>query len=401
MATIAGAAPKPARASLLYDPRVRGIVSQTVLVAIIAFLFYEAATNAIDNLRRARIASGFGFLDNTAGFDVSQSLVPFSAAASTYGQAFIVGLLNTLLVAAIGVVLATILGFIIGIARLSKNWVVRKVAMVYVEVIRNLPLLLQLLFWYNAVLAPLPNPRESVSVAGSFFLNNRGLVMPRPLLDERAWVIAAVFAIGIGLTIAFRTWAKREQERTGRQYPVALTALALIVGLPVLIWAALALFGGSPITFDIPQQQRFNLRGGMQILPEFVALLLGLVIYTAAFIAEIVRAGILAVSKGQTEAAYSLGLRPGPTMRLVIIPQAMRVIIPPLTSQYLNLTKNSSLAVAIGYPDLVQVFMGTVLNQTGQAIEVVTITMAVYLTISLVTSFVMNIYNRRVAIVER
>jgi general L-amino acid transport system permease protein len=401
VATIAQAAPAAKRASLFYDPRVRGFLSQAVLVAVIAFLFYEAATNAIDNLRRARIASGFGFLNNTAGFDVSQSLIPFSAAASTYADAFVVGLLNTLVVAAIGVVFATILGFIIGIARLSKNWVVRKVAMVYVEVVRNLPLLLQLLFWYNAVLAPLPSPRESINVADSFFLNNRGLFLPRPILTDLAWLIPLVFVIGIVASIAFRVWAKRVQEQTGRQYPVGLTALALILGLPALVWFVLAVIGNSPITFDMPQQQRFNLRGGMQVLPEFVALLLGLVIYTAAFIAEIVRAGILAVSKGQTEAAYSLGLRPGLTTRLVIIPQAMRVIVPPLTSQYLNLTKNSSLAVAIGYPDLVQVFMGTVLNQTGQAVEVVTITMAVYLTISLVTSFVMNIYNRRVAIVER
>jgi general L-amino acid transport system permease protein len=401
VATIAQRGPAPARASLFYDPRVRGLVSQVVLVSVIVFLFYEATTNAIDNLRRARIASGFGFLENTAGFDVSQSLIPFSAAASTYGEAFIVGLLNTLIIAAIGVVFATILGFIVGIARLSKNWIIRKVAMVYVEVIRNLPLLLQLLFWYNAVLAPLPNPRDSISVGGSFFLNNRGLFMPRPMFADDAWLLPVVFLGGIIGAFAFRRWAKRQQQQTGRQYPVVLTALGLIVVLPALVWMVLALVGANPISFDMPQRQRFNMAGGMQVQPEFVALLVGLVTYTAAFIAEIVRAGILAVSKGQTEAAYSLGLRPGPTMRLVVIPQAMRVIIPPLTSQYLNLTKNSSLAVAIGYPDLVQVFMGTVLNQTGQAIEVVVITMAVYLLISLVTSFFMNIYNRRVAIVER
>jgi general L-amino acid transport system permease protein len=401
VATIAQKGPSPGRASLFYDPRIRGLVSQVVLVSAIVFLFYEATTNAIDNLRRARIASGFGFLDNTAGFDVSQSLIPFSAAASTYGEAFFVGLLNTLLVAAIGVFFATILGFVVGIARLSKNWIISKVAMVYVEVIRNLPLLLQLLFWYNAVLAPLPNPRDSLSVGGSFFLNNRGLFMPRPMFADDAWLLPLVFVGGIVGAFAFRSWAKRQQQQTGRQYPVALTALGLIVVLPALVWMLLALFGANPITFDVPERGRFNMAGGMQVQPEFVALLVGLVTYTAAFIAEIVRAGILAVSKGQTEAAYSLGLRPAPTMRLVVIPQAMRVIVPPLTSQYLNLTKNSSLAVAIGYPDLVQVFMGTVLNQTGQAIEVVVITMAVYLLISLVTSFVMNIYNRRVAIVER
>jgi general L-amino acid transport system permease protein len=403
VATVAQARPTPApqRGSLLYDPRVRGLVYQVALLAIIAYLAYAATTNAIANLQRARIASGFGFLNNTAGFDISQALIPFSAAGSTYGDAFVVGLLNTLVVAAIGIVFATILGFTIGIARLSRNWIIAKVAMVYVEVIRNLPLLLQLLFWYNAVLAPLPSPRESINVGGSFFLNNRGLFMPRPLFAADVWLLLLAFLVGIAGTITFWVWAKRQQEATGRQYPVGLTGLGLIVGFPVLVWIILALTVGNPISFEVPQQQRFNLRGGMQVLPEFVALLVGLVTYTAGFIAEVVRAGILAVSKGQTEAASSLGLRPGQTLRLVVIPQAMRVIIPPLTSQYLNLTKNSSLAVAIGYPDLVQVFMGTVLNQTGQAVEVVVITMAVYLTISLVTSFFMNIYNRRMAIVER
>ncbi|MFL4973460.1 MAG: amino acid ABC transporter permease [Microvirga sp.] len=391
----------PARGSLLYDPKVRAAVYQVVLTAVVVFLVYQAATNAVANLRAARIASGFGFLNNTAGFDVNQAYIPFSAAGSTYGEAFIVGLLNTLVVAIVGIFLATILGFTIGIARLSKNWIVARLATVYVEVIRNEPLLLQLLFWYIAVLTPLPSPRESVSFGAGFFLNNRGLSMPKPLLAADAWAIPLSLLLGIVGTIAFRTWARRQQEATGRQYPVGLTALGLIVGVPVLVWLVLALLGMNPITFDVPQQQRFNLRGGMQLYPEFVALLLGLVIYTAAFIGEVVRAGILAVSKGQTEAAGALGLRPGHTLRLVVVPQAMRVIVPPLTSQYLNLTKNSSLAVAIGYPDLVQIFMGTVLNQTGQAVEVVAITMAVYLTISLSTSAVMNVYNRRVAIVER
>jgi general L-amino acid transport system permease protein len=312
-----------------------------------------------------------------------------------------VGLLNTLVVAAIGIFFATFLGFAIGIARLSSNWMVRKVAMVYVELLRNIPLLLQLLFWYIAVLGPLPQPRDSVVMGAGFFLNSRGLFMPRPIYASDAWVIPVALLIGVVGTVAFRRWAKGEQIRTGRQYPVGLVTIGLVVGLPVLSWILLALFGANPITFEVPEKGTFNLRGGMQILPEFVALLIGLTTYTAAFIAEVVRAGILAVSKGQSEAAGSLGLTPGQTLRLVVIPQAMRVIIPPLTSQYLNLTKNSSLAVAIGYPDLVQVFMGTVLNQTGQAIEVVVITMGVYLTISLLTSFVMNVYNRRVAIVER
>ena len=391
----------PAKASFLYDPNVRGIFYQVVLVVLVVLLFYMAATNAIENLQRAKIASGFGFLENTAGFDISQTLIPFSAAGSTYGDAFVVGLLNTLIVSAIGIVLATFLGFTVGIARLSKNWIVAKVAMVYVELIRNVPLLLQLLFWYNAVLGPLPQPRNSFEMGAGFFLNSRGLFMPRPLFASDIWILVGALLFGVAASIAFSRYARIEQEKTGRQYPVVLASLGLIVALPVVLWIMLAVVGANPITFEMPEKGTFNLRGGMQILPEFVALLVGLVTYSAAFIAEVVRAGILAVSKGQSEAAGSLGLRPGQTLRLVVIPQAMRVIIPPLTSQYLNLTKNSSLAVAIGYPDLVQVFMGTVLNQTGQAIEVVVITMAVYLAISLATSFVMNIYNRRVAIVER
>jgi len=389
----------PPRGSLLYDPKLRGIVYQVLLAVIIAFLFYKAADNAVQNLRAAKIASGFGFLNATSGFDVNQTLIPYSA-TSTYGRAFVVGLLNTLLVAAIGIFFATILGFLIGIARLSSNWIISKVAMVYVEVIRNLPLLLQLLFWYNAALTPLPAPRDSISL-GSFFLNNRGLFTPWPVFDDRAWMVGAAFLVAIGAAVAFHIWAKRQQSATGRQYPTGLTALVMILGIPAVVWLLLKLTGGNPIAWDIPERQRFNLRGGLQVYPEFVALCLGLITYTAGFIAEVVRAGILAVSRGQTEAAYSLGLRPGQTLRLVVIPQAMRVIIPPLTSQYLNLTKNSSLAVVIGYPDLVQVFMGTVLNQTGQAVEVVAITMGVYLTISLVTSAFMNYYNARAAIVER
>jgi general L-amino acid transport system permease protein len=391
----------PARASLLYDPKVRAIAYQVVLTVVVVGLIYTAASNAVANLRAARIASGFGFLNTTSGFDINQTLIPYSAAGSTYGEAFIVGLLNTLVVAVIGIFFATILGFTVGIARLSKNWMISKLAMVYVEVIRNLPLLLQLLFWYVAVLAALPGPRQAVNVGDMFFLSNRGLLLPAPILHTGARLIPAAFVIGIVATIVFARWARRQQEATGRLYPVGLTAVGLILGLPILVWLLIGLFVGNPITFDVPRLQGFNFRGGMQVFPEFVALLVGLTTYTAGFIAEVVRAGILAVSKGQTEAASALGLRPGHILRLVVIPQAMRVIIPPLTSQYLNLTKNSSLAVAIGYPDLVQIFMGTVLNQTGQAVEVVAITMAVYLTISLLTSAVMNVYNRRMAIVER
>jgi len=384
------------KAPLIYNPKVRGIAYQVVLCALIAFLAWSAASNAIDNLARAKVASGFGFWENTAGFDISQTLIEYSA-TSTYGRAFWVGLLNTLLVAGLGIVFATVLGFIIGIARLSTNWLVAHVAAGYVELIRNLPVLLQLLFWYNAVLKALPELRDSITIPGGFFLNNRGLFLPQPVFKEGFGAVLLTLLVGVIGAIAFRIWARRRQIRTGQQAPVFWVTLGLVIGLPLI---ALALTG-FPVDFLYPEKGRFNIRGGIEVLPEFMALLFGLVIYTAAFIAEVVRAGILAVSKGQTEAAYSLGLRPRLTLRLVVIPQAMRVIIPPLTSQYLNLTKNSSLAVAVGYPDLVQIFAGTVLNQTGQAVEVIAITMAVYLTISLVTSLLMNLYNRRVALVER
>jgi len=387
----------PARVAFYNDPKIRSIIYQAALCAAVGFLIYAAATNAIDNLRRAHIASGFGFWDTTAGFDISQTLISYSSQASTYGRAFWVGLFNTLLVAGFGIVLATIIGFIVGISRLSKNWLLSKVATGYVETIRNIPLLLQLLFWYNAVLKSLPAMRESIVIPGGAFLNNRGLFMPEPVFQSGFGAVVAAIIVGVAASIAFAIWARKRQERTGQQAPVFWVVLALVIGLPFVVLA----LKGFPLTFNYPQAGRFNISGGIEVLPEFAALLFGLSIYTAAFIAEVVRAGILAVSGGQIEAAYSLGLRPRPTLRLIVVPQAMRVIIPPLTSQYLNLIKNSTLAVAIGYPDLVQVFTGTVLNQTGQAVEVVAITMLVYLTISLVTSLLMNIYNRRVALVER
>lgn len=397
MTTIPQPELSPGKASLIYNPKVRGYVYQLALLGLVLFLIYSAASNAVENLRSQNIATGFGFWNNAAGFDVNQRLVEYSASAGTYGRAFLVGLLNTLLVSAIGIVLATFLGFFVGVSRLSSNWVISKMAMVYVETIRNLPLLLQLFFWYNAVLKPLPGARDSIKIPGGIMLNNRGLYLPDPVLGPGGGMIFWTMLAGIVAALVFRHWARKQQEETGRQYPVGLVALALVIGLPVLVYFIL----GRPISFIYPQAAGFNLRGGIQVFPEFVALLLGLTTYTAAFIAEVVRAGILAVSKGQTEAANALGLRAGPTLKLVVIPQAMRVIIPPLTSNYLNLTKNSSLAVFIGYPDLVQVFTGTVLNQTGQAVEVVAITMAVYLTISLVTSLFMNIYNARMALVER
>ena len=396
MSSEISASSRPAQVVFYNDPKFRSIAYQFVLCAVVGFLVYGATRNAIDNLARAQIASGFGFWNTTAGFDISQTLIEYSARGSTYGRAFWVGLLNTLLVAGLGIIFATILGFIIGISRLSSNWLLSKVAGGYVETIRNLPLLLQLLFWYNAVLKALPDIRESI-VVGGVYLNNRGLFLPEPIFKSGFGAVAIAALVGVAGSIAFYLWARKRQERTGQQAPVFWVTLALVLGLPLAVFA----LAGFPLGFDFPKAGRFNIAGGVEVLPEFAALLFGLSVYTAAFIAEVVRAGILAVSRGQSEAAYSLGLRPGPTLRLIVVPQAMRVIIPPLTSQYLNLTKNSSLAVAIGYPDLVQVFTGTVLNQTGQAVEVVAITMLVYLVISLTTSLLMNIYNSRMALSER
>jgi general L-amino acid transport system permease protein len=378
------------------DPKLRAILYQVVLCAVLAALAYAAVTNAATNLERAKIASGFGFWNTTAGFDISQTLIEYSAQSSTYGRAFWVGLTNTLLVAGLGIILATVLGTIIGVARLSKNFLVERLASGYVETIRNVPLLLQLLFWYNAVLKALPDFANGFALPGGFLLNNRGLYLPRPVSVD-GWHVAGVIVLAVVLGYAFNALAARSAGRLrmlGLRFAITLL---IVVGMPVLALIAM----GAPLEFEYPEAGRFNVRGGVEILPEFVALLVGLVIYTAAFIAEVVRAGLMSVSRGQTEAAQALGLGRLQTLRYIIMPQAMRVIIPPLTNQYLNLTKNSSLAVAIGYPDLVQIFTGTVLNITGQAIEVVVITMAVYLTFSLVTSLAMNLYNARVALVER
>jgi general L-amino acid transport system permease protein len=373
------------------------LVLQAALLAVVAGLIAAAGHNAAQNLAKAHIAQGFGFWNNTAGFDISQTLIAYSSSTSTFGRAFWVGLLNTLLVAGVGIVLATILGFVVGIARLSRNWLVARLAGGYVEVIRNIPLLLQILFWYNAVLKALPETRGSIALPLGGLLNNRGLFLPKPVFAPDFDAVVIAFAIGVAAAIGWRFWAKRYQERTGEQMPVLWPMLAVIVGLPFIVFVV----AGKPLTFGIPDLGRFNVRGGLEILPEFAALLFALTVYTAAFIAEVVRAGVLAVSVGQIEAAQALGLRSGTTLRLVVVPQAMRVIVPPLTSQYLNLTKNSSLAVAIGYPDLVQVFAGSVLNITGQAVEVIAITMAVYLSISLVTSLLMNLYGLSIALVER
>jgi general L-amino acid transport system permease protein len=377
--------------------RLRNIALQLVLLAAVGALGAAAAINAANNLAAAHIASGFKFWNNTAGFDISQTLIAYSPSTSTFGRAFWVGLLNTLLVASLGIVLATVLGFLIGIARLSSNWLLARLAGGYVELIRNIPLLLQILFWYNAVLKSLPELRGSVALPLGGFLNNRGLFLPRPLFAENFGYVVLAFAGGVIAMLLLRVWARWRQGKTGEPVRILVPGLILVSALP----ASAFWLSGAPLAFSFPDMGRFNVVGGLEILPEFAALLLALTIYTAAFIAEVVRAGVLAVPQGQSEAAAALGLRRRTTLRLVIIPQAMRVIVPPLTNQYLNLTKNSSLAVAIGYPDLVQIFAGSVLNITGQAVEVIAITMAVYLFISLCTSLLMNLYGRTVAIVER
>jgi general L-amino acid transport system permease protein len=381
--------------SFLHRKEVRQAIYQILLVLALGALFYMIINNAAENLRRQNIASGFGFLGTTSGFDISQNLIEY-ANTSSYGRAFMVGLWNTVLVAAIGIVFATILGFVAGIARLSKNWLVAKVATAYVEIIRNVPLLLQLMLWYFGVLKSLPGPRQSYNFADSYFLNVRGLYMPRSQWLDGSGLFFASIGLGIVGSILVAMWANKRQMATGQRFPVLWASLGLIVVLPALVF----LLMGQPVSFDYPKLQGFNFTGGTVVQPEFVALLVGLVVYTGAFIAEIVRAGIAGVPKGQWEAARAMALSNGQLLRLVVIPQAARIIIPPLTSNYLNLTKNSSLAVAIAYPDLVNV-AGTILNQTGQAVEVILMIMGVYLTLSLLTAAFMNWFNDRMALVER
>jgi len=369
----------------------KGIAGQLAFAVLLAWLAFDIVTNAQDNLRAQHIASGFGFLSGTAGFSVNQALIRYSE-ADTYLRVFEVGLLNTLLVSIIGIVFATVIGFAVALGRLSPNWLLARLSGGYVEVIRNLPLLFQLLFWYLAVLAALPIPRQSLSVFGIAYLNNRGFVVPHVLPQQGADVFVVAVLAAIAASLAMTAYARRRLYRYGQRFRIWPFALALLVGLPLL---SIAMFG-APVSFDVPVLRGFNFAGGTRVTPEFVALAIALSTYTAAFIAEIVRGGLLAVPKGQMEAGASLGLSRSAILRLVIIPQAMRVILPPLTNQYLNLTKNSSLAVAIGYPDLFSVFAGTALSQTGQAVEIIAMTMAVYLAISLVTSALMNLYGWRI-----
>ncbi|MCX5520241.1 amino acid ABC transporter permease [Kaistia defluvii] len=390
-------------ATLLNNPTYRGYAFQIVFVLVLGWLVWDIIDNTARNLQKANIAAGYGFLDRTAGFGIVQKLVDY-AESSSYGRALLIGLLNTLLVSGLGIILATVLGFIVGVARLSSNWLVSRVAAAYVEILRNIPLLLQLFFWYFMVLRAVPGMREKWTLFGVFHLNIGGLHVPKLVLGETAWVIGAAILIAIAIMIFVAKWGAARQSATGYRPPVGWINLAVLIGLPV----AAFFVAGQPLHFDVPVfnetgpllMRGFQADSGMTVIPEFVGLLLSLSLYTAAYIAEVVRSGIQAVSRGQTEAAASLGLRPRQTLRLVVVPQAMRVIIPPLTNQYLNLTKNSSLAVAVAYPDLVAVG-GTVLNQTGQAVEVVSIWMLFYLGLSFLTSAVMGYFNKRAALVER
>jgi len=386
----------PSKVSFWRDPQKRALIFQVIVLAavfvFIAFIF----NNTLQNLEKRGISTGFTFLQNEAGFGVLQSLIDYDE-TYTFGRTFLVGLLNTILVSLLGIFLATILGFIVGVARLSHNWIINKLAAAYVETFRNIPLLLQIVFWYFSIMPLLPHPRASMQISDAVFLNRRGLYLPDPVTEPGFWVVTLAFIVAIVGIVFMRRWAHRRQDETGQQFPVFWTSLAILIGLPGLVF----LMAGTPLTWEYPELKGFNFRGGITIIPELMALALALSIYTAAYIAEIVRSGILSVSHGQTEAASALGLRKSTILRLVIIPQAMRVIIPQLTSQYLNLTKNSSLAPAIGYPDLVAVFAGTTLNQTGQAVEIIGMTMGVYLTLSLTISAFMNWYNKRMALVER
>ncbi len=385
-----------------------GFVVQILFVAVLAWIAYEIVANARANLQAQHITAGFGFLSNTAGFDVSQNLIPYSGSDS-YTRVFLVGLLNTLLVSGIGIFFATLIGFLVALGRLSPNWLLARISGGYVELVRNLPLLFQILFWYLAVLAALPGPRQSIKLSASFgldgllhylnlpvpepiaFLSNRGLVIPKPIGEPGFEPFVIAVLIAIVAAIGLWRYSRRQLFDSGRVIKVWPYALALVVGLPLLS----VLIFGAPVLFEVPVLKGFNFAGGSRVIPEFVALTLSLSIYTAAFIAEIVRAGILSVHKGQMEAGSSLGLQRGSVLRLIVIPQALRVILPPLTNQYLNLTKNSTLAVGIGYPDLFSVFAGTTLSQTGQAIEIIGITMGVYLIISLITSAIMSFYGWR------
>ena len=378
------------------DKRYRAVLTQILVVAgVFAFIAFLAA-NAVANLEQLGKSFGFEFLWAPASYDINQSLISYNS-RDTHFRAAVVGLINTGLVAVAGCIFATILGFVFGVLRLSSNWLINRMVYCYVEFTRNVPVLVQILLWHGVIVTTLPAPRDALSPMAGVYLSNRGFYVPAPAFESAFWIVGAAFLAGIAGTILFRRWAKQRQAETGQIYPVFTVGVAMIVGLPVVAF----FLAGMPASLDEPALGTFNIRGGMVLKPEFTALWFALSVYTSAFITEIVRSGIQAVSHGQTEAAYALGIRPNWTMRLIIIPQALRVIVPPLTSQYLNLTKNSSLAIAIGYMDIVATLGGITLNQTGKEMECMMLVLMIYLAISLLISAFMNWYNRRIALVER
>ncbi|MBF0289112.1 MAG: amino acid ABC transporter permease [SAR324 cluster bacterium] len=388
-------APPSTRPPWHRDPIIRGYIYQVLLILLVIGFGYFIFNNTLHNMEKRNIKTGFSFLNSEAGFGILFSLIEYNASFS-YGRTFVVGLLNTILVSTLGIVFATTLGFVMGVSRLSTNWIVAKVAKYYVEIFRNIPLLIQIMFWYSVVVK-LPSARNSIAIGDWFFLSNRGFYTPAPVFEEGFGAVTGAMVAAVIVVVFLARWARKKQELTGEQFPVFRVSLAILIFLPGIVF----LVSGSPLSWSIPALKGFNFKGGASFIPELMALLIALTVYTGTFIAETVRAGIQAVDHGQSEAAHALGLRQSFTIRLIIMPQALRVIIPPLTSQYLNLTKNSSLATAIGYPDLVAVFAGTTLNQTGQAVEIIAMTMAVYLSLSLTISVFMNWYNKKIALVER
>ncbi|WP_198552844.1 amino acid ABC transporter permease [Psychromonas sp. Urea-02u-13] len=389
--------PAPSSNGFLNNPQNRAIIYQVCALLFVLFLAYYFTNNMFDNVEKRGITTGFSFLDDVAGFGISQTLIDYDDGGSTYYDVFIVGLLNTLLVSVIGVFVASVLGLLIGIGRLSQNFLVSKLSLVYIETFRNIPILLQILFWYNVVLAALPSPRQSFTYFDSFFLNNRGLLTPEPIFESGSGFILIAFILAVAGVFFLARWAKKRHDLIGEEFPLFKVSIAILIAAPLLVY----FISGQPVSAEYPVLKGFNFKGGLAIIPELLALIFALSIYTATYIAEAVRAGIEAVPSGQKEAAKALGLKDHVILRKVVLPQALRVIIPPVINQYLNLVKNSSLATAIGYPEVVTLFSGTTLNQVGQAIEIILMTMAVYLTISIVISLVLNWVNAKMEIKGR
>jgi len=387
----------PTSSGIFNSPKNRAIIFQVLSLVVVVLCIFYFINNMFDNVAKRGITTGFSFLGETAGFGISQSLIPYDDTTSTFLDVFIVGLLNTILVGVIGIVLASIIGLMVGIGRLSSNYLVAKLSLVYIETFRNIPILLQILFWYNVVLAALPSPRQSISYFDSIFINNRGLIMPDPIFESGSSFILVAFVLACISVVFLSKWATKRHDLTGEEFPLFKVSLAIIIVAPLLVF----FITGQPISAEYPALKGFNFKGGLTIIPELLALIFALSIYTATYIAEAVRAGIEAVPPGQKEAAKSLGLKEHVILRKVVLPQALRVIIPPVINQYLNLVKNSSLATAIGYPEIVTLFSGTTLNQVGQAIEIILMTMAVYLVFSIVISLLLNWVNAKMEIKGR